>query len=163
MARSTLPALDPLAQLGIGGSPDVDEPTPRPPRPLFRDAPSQERTARPPVVDDPEPPQGAAADALEAPQSASVPAGRAMSRPVAPTPLRAATAPKVKFNARIPAGLAEAVRDCVVALYSAHGLTIDGFTAVALRRELERLKKQHNGGEDFSQRIHDPKPGRPMR
>ena len=69
----------------------------------------------------------------------------------------------MKFNARIPSAVAEEMRDCVVALYSTNGLTIDSLAANALRREVEQLKKQHNGGEDFPKRNHDPKPGRPVR
>lgn len=66
-----------------------------------------------------------------------------------------------KINARIPAVLAEAVRDCVVHLSGPpHGMTMDAFAEEAYRRELERLKRAHHDGEPFPTRPYNPKPGR---
>src|SRR5262249_38268528 len=86
---------------------------------------------------------------------------RTRSEAKAPTPVQTL---KLKFNARVPADLADAIRNCVVALSGPpHGMTIDSFTTEALRRELQRLKKEHNRGEDFPTRAYGPKPGRPVR
>jgi len=68
---------------------------------------------------------------------------------------------KQKVNARVSAALLDEVRDCVVALSGPpHGLTMDQFAEDAYRRELERLKRAHQGGKPFEKRAYNPKPGR---
>lgn len=81
---------------------------------------------------------------------------------VAPRPrvVRAQTS-KQKVNARVSAALLDEVRDCVVALSGPpHGLTMDEFAEEAYRREIERLKRAHQGGQPFEKRAYNPRPGR---
>ena len=68
--------------------------------------------------------------------------------------------PKAKMSFVLPAGLAEAARDAVVAL-SPTGLTLTGPVEAALARELERLAAEHDGGAPFPPRQHrELRPGR---
>lgn len=92
--------------------------------------------------------------------SSSRPQGEEIAdeRPSTPTPVAAR---KQKVNARISAALLDEVRDCVVALSGPpHGLTMDEFAEEAYRRELERLKRAHHGGQPFARRPYNPRPGR---
>lgn len=169
MARNTLPAIDPLAQLGIGvAETHEDETEPKRERPALRTARHAEQPTVDPAEKTPDKPSQELSDATQEATPDAAPKHAPARAPRARPTLRAEPSPgptplKVKFNARIPPELADEVRDCVVALYSAHGLTIDGIAAEALRREIERLKKQLNGGQDFPKRVHAPKPGRPVR
>lgn len=165
-----MPAIDPLAQLGIGLDDEEDA------RPVAR------RAIRPLPKGGPAPLPGRALDGVEGDfpsvVAQEVPVSRTQlpataSRPAVEPRSRARTegtlsAPvqtlKLKFNARVPADLADAIRNCVVALSGPpHGMTIDSFTTEALRRELQRLKKELNRGDDFPARAYGPKPGRPVR
>lgn len=66
--------------------------------------------------------------------------------------------PKAKTGGRIAAEVLEEVRDCVV--WHGHAMTIDSFTEEAFREHLRRLRRQHDLGERFPERRHEPKPGR---
>jgi hypothetical protein len=85
-------------------------------------------------------------------------------RPAEPAAELAPVERRQKINARIPAALAAAVRDCVVHLSGPpHGITMDGFAEEAYRRELERLKRARYDGEAFPTRPYNPRPGRRIR
>ncbi len=168
MPRSTLPEFDPLAELGIGRSPAND---PEPP-PVARVA----RKAEQPATDVAEAsvvatePAGAAEPAAEAavetpasrPETAiEAPKAPARSKPTLSLAASSTAAPRVskaKTSGRIPADLWEEVRDCVV--FHGHTMTIDSFTEQAFREHLKRLRKQHQLGDRFPTREHDPKHGR---
>lgn len=160
MRRSTLPAVDPLDQLGIGraradreedaGADATPEPVIETRKPAKagqgrrRAASSQAPVARRTIS----PGKDAGGEGLDSEREHT--AGTLHQL-------------KVKFNARLPAELVDEVRNCVVALYASHRMTIDDLTADALRRELERLKKTQNAGQDFPARHVEPKVGRPVR
>lgn len=82
--------------------------------------------------------------------------GRAATR----QPAKSVTS-RVKLTAEVPFDLADAVRNAVVAL-SPKGLTINGLLTDAIERELDRLKKLHNGSDEFPLRYTSPKTGRPI-
>ncbi len=73
------------------------------------------------------------------------------------------TPSKVRYTVHLPTELIEEARNAVVALYGTGNLTLATLTEDALRRELARLKKKHNGGRDFPQRTAEPRIGRPIR
>lgn len=169
-SRTTLPAYDPLVQLGIGLD-DEEEARPvarRATRPVPKSAPAPIPVATPEKAErdfHSVPAQEVPLSRTQLPATASRPAvepkSRTRTEAKAPAPVQTL---KLKFNARVPADIADAIRNCVVALSGPpHGMTIDSFTTEALRRELQRLKKEHNRGEDFPVRAYGPKPGRPVR
>lgn len=71
--------------------------------------------------------------------------------------------PKVRATFHIPKALLEEARDAVVALLGPpERLTLATFAETAIRRELGRLKKKHNAGEDFPTRSAELRGGRPI-
>jgi hypothetical protein len=141
--RSTLPDTDPLAQLGIGG-------TSQPKRePVVAKTSIKPKPSRPGEPEVPEPaPEPKTQRRAKTPERSRAEPAAGVSR-------------KQKLNCRIPFELADSIRDCVVALSGPpHGLTVDAFAEEAFRRELDRLRRSHNGGEPFAKRPYDPKPGR---
>lgn len=71
--------------------------------------------------------------------------------------------PVRKFGFRLPDSLCEEIRDAVVFLQGPPlHLTVSQFGEEACRRELERLKAEHNDGEDFPKRGKEPRVGRPV-
>ncbi len=56
-----------------------------------------------------------------------------------------------RITCEVPADLLDKVRNAVVAL-SPEGLTLAGFVAQAMERELDRLEADHNGGDPFPER-----------
>ena len=77
-------------------------------------------------------------------------------------PLRITQA-KVRATLYLPADILEEARDAAVHLagYPAR-LTLTKLAENALRAELDRLKRLHNGGQDFPRRDEDLKGGRPI-
>jgi len=80
--------------------------------------------------------------------------GRPADRPAAkakaaqPTPSR-----KVRATFHIPEDLLEEARNAAVALSGPpHRLTLATLAEVALRNEIERLRKEHNDGQAFPER-----------
>ena len=73
------------------------------------------------------------------------------------------TQAKVRATLYLPADILEEARDAAVHLagYPAR-LTLTKLAENALRAELDRLKKLHNGGQDFPRRDEDLKGGRPI-
>ena len=70
---------------------------------------------------------------------------------------------KVRATFHIPEDLLEECRNTVVALSGPpERLTLAMVAETALRRELQRLKKKHNGGEDFPARDGELRGGRPI-
>ena len=71
--------------------------------------------------------------------------------------------PKARATYHLPPDLLEETRDAVVALMGPPvRLTLASLAETALRRELERLKKAHNGGKPFPRRERDLEGGRPI-
>ena len=100
---------------------------------------------------------------------ATAPPRETASRPAArrPTPEPIAVeVPKgrsVRATFHIPHDLLEEARNAVVALSGPPlRLTLAGVTQEALRKEIERLKKEHNQGKPFPSRAADLKGGRPI-
>jgi hypothetical protein len=77
-------------------------------------------------------------------------------------PLRITQA-KVRATLYLPADILEEARDAAVHLagYPVR-LTLTKLAENALRAELDRLKRLHNGGLDFPRRDEDLKGGRPI-
>ena len=73
------------------------------------------------------------------------------------------TQAKVRATLYLPADILEEARDAAVHLagYPAR-LTLTKLAENALRAELDRLKRLHNGGQDFPRRDEDLKGGRPI-
>ncbi len=72
--------------------------------------------------------------------------------------------PKIRATFHLPADLFEQARDAVVFLSGPPvRLTLAGLAATALARELARLKRRYNGGDDFPVRRRAPRPGRRSR
>jgi hypothetical protein len=70
---------------------------------------------------------------------------------------------KVRATFHIPAALLEEARDAVVALYGPVGrLTLAELATQAIQAEIERLRKEHNGGEPFPRRASALRTGRPI-
>jgi hypothetical protein len=70
---------------------------------------------------------------------------------------------KLRATFHLPEALFEEARDAVVQLSGPPvRLTLAGLAETALRRELDRLKKLHNGGKDFPRRKGELKGGRPI-
>ena len=71
--------------------------------------------------------------------------------------------PKVRATLYLPEELLNKARDAVVYLagYPTR-LTLTQFAENAFRAELERLKQEHNKGEDFPYRAEELKGGRPI-
>jgi len=68
---------------------------------------------------------------------------------------------KVRFTAHMPPDLIEEARDCVMHLAGPpEYLTLAGLAENALRREIDRLKRKHTGGEDFPPRPRELTRGR---
>lgn len=89
------------------------------------------------------------------------------SRPRSPKPeapeAGEAEEPTRKMGFRLPVSLCEEIRDAVVALQGPPlHLTVSKFGEEACRRELERLKAEHNDGEAFDKREQAPRTGRPV-
>lgn len=71
---------------------------------------------------------------------------------------------KERFTVHVPVDLVDLVKDAVVALSGPPlRLTLAGLAETALRRELERLQKEHNRGKAFPKRAGELKGGRPIR
>jgi len=71
--------------------------------------------------------------------------------------------PKVRATFHLPADLFEECRDAVVALSGPPvRLTLAVMAEGALRRELDRLKKDHNKGKTFPTRDEPLRGGRPI-
>ena len=71
---------------------------------------------------------------------------------------------KVRATFHIPTDIFEAARDAVVFLSGPpHRLTLASFAETALRRELERLEKEHHQGKPFPPRQGELKGGRPIK
>lgn len=71
---------------------------------------------------------------------------------------------KVRATFHLPADLFEEARDAVVYLSGPPTrLTLAALAENAIRRELNRLKKQHNDGESFPRRQEALRGGRPIR
>lgn len=77
--------------------------------------------------------------------------------------LRATQGPRVRATLYVSQELLEQVRDAVFHLagHPAH-LTLASLADSALRAELEHLKVRYNGGQDFPERAHPLKGGRPI-
>ena len=70
---------------------------------------------------------------------------------------------KVRATLYLPEDLLNQARDAVVSLAGfPTRLTLTKFAEDAFRAELERLKKEHNNGEDFPYRAEELKGGRPI-
>jgi len=153
MARQTLPRGDLLSLVGAGAAARAPEEAPLlDPKIEHSDQPQNGNDAKP-IARRAIAPKGKAAGGAHAETHTP------RKQPVPVEPSR-----KQKFNSRLAPELADAVRDCVVALSGPpERLTIDSFAAEAFRREVERLKKAHNGGRDFPPREYAPKPGRPIK
>jgi len=81
-----------------------------------------------------------------------------------PKPEPRRTVPKVRATFHIPGELLEECRDAVVHLSGPPvRLTLAQLAEEALRRELARLKKKYNGGEDFPPRSGELRGGRPVK
>ncbi len=96
--------------------------------------------------------------AVKASRRGLAPAGTT-PRP-APKPRKAA---KVRATFHLPEDLFDEARNAVVFLAGPPArLTLAGLAETALRRELERLKKTHNGGKAFPRREAELRGGRPV-
>jgi len=73
------------------------------------------------------------------------------------------TRPKVRATIYLPQALLDEARDAAVHLagYPAR-LTLTALAENAFRAELQRLKEQHNGGQDFPPRTGQLRGGRPI-
>lgn len=71
--------------------------------------------------------------------------------------------PKVRATLYLPEELLNKARDAVVYLagYPTR-LTLTQFAEDAFRAELEKLKQEHNNGEEFPYRAEELKGGRPI-
>jgi len=102
---------------------------------------------------------GGASLAVKASRRGLAPAGTA-PKPKPPARKREA---KVRATFHLPEGLLEEARDAVVHLSGPPArLTLATLAEAALRKELERLKKAHNGGRSFPKREGELKGGRPI-
>lgn len=82
-------------------------------------------------------------------------------RPPAPQPGYEETHVRATFH--LPVGLVDELRDVVVALSGPPArLTLARLAEDAFRRELARLKKEHNRGKDFPKREGELRGGRPI-
>lgn len=92
--------------------------------------------------------------------------GRRRKTPAGTTPktgAKPASPPKVRATFHLSKDLLEEARDTVVALSGPPvRLTLAELAETALRREVARLKKKHNGGEAFPPRGGDLRGGRPI-
>lgn len=148
MPRTTLPTNDLLSLVGAG-------PAARAPQSEPRRVPDTDQR------NDPKPPGERVARRSIEPRARH--ANHASLRPSRNEPESPGSARKQKFNCRIPPDLADSIRDCVVALSGPPSrLTIDAFAEEAFRRELERLRRQHQAGQPFEKRPYNPRPGRPV-
>jgi hypothetical protein len=104
-------------------------------------------------------------DAYLAPVQAATKASRRGLEPAGTTPRPAPKfrTPKVRATFHLPEVLFEACRNAVVALSGPPvRLTLARLAEDALRRELERLKKEHHRGQPFPPREGELKGGRPI-
>lgn len=95
----------------------------------------------------------------------TIPSAEAQSSSRQATPPRMATdkSPKVRATFHLSEDLFNQVRDAVVHLSGPPlRLTLAAFAENALRRELERLRREHNSGERFPRREGDLRGGRPI-
>lgn len=70
---------------------------------------------------------------------------------------------KVRATFHLPEDLLEEARNAVYWLSGPPTrLTLADLAATALRKEIDRLKKKHNGGRDFERRGEDLRGGRPI-
>lgn len=70
---------------------------------------------------------------------------------------------KLKTSIMLPEDLLNEIRDAVVACSGPPlRLTLAAFTETALRRELKRLQKEHNGGQPFPPNSGPLRTGRPL-
>ncbi len=88
---------------------------------------------------------------------------RRRSRARDPEPAPPVRVTKVRATFHLPQQLLEEARNTVYWLSGPPTrLTLADLAATALRKEIERLKKKHNGGQDFEQRGEDLRGGRPI-
>lgn len=98
-----------------------------------------------------------------APAKSSTPSRKAPKAKKEAEP-QAAPSRLLKATYNVPADLVEETRNAVVALSGPPvRLTLSGLVETALRRELERLRKAHNGGEPFSGPGTALRGGRPLK
>lgn len=103
---------------------------------------------------------GSAKAATKAKRRGLAPAGSTPRLEAPPKPKRP---PKVRATFHLPADLFEECRDAVVALSGPPvRLTLATMAEDALRRELDRLKKEHNRGKSFQKRDEPLRGGRPI-
>ncbi|MBU0551208.1 hypothetical protein KKF91_16810 [Myxococcota bacterium] len=105
-------------------------------------------------------------DALFAPAEQIVEAQAAQAAQEADAQRRPQAAPRADKKTRVTFHLNEAlideVRDAVFALSGPPlAMTLSAFAEEALRRELRRLSRAHQGGEAFPPRVRPLKTGRP--
>ena len=95
------------------------------------------------------------------PSKGGAPRRKAPPREEAPLPRRSTEPTRATFH--LPNDLIEEARDVVVALSGPPlRLTLAAFAENALRAEIERMKRKHNGGEPFPRRQGTVRVGRPI-
>jgi hypothetical protein len=83
--------------------------------------------------------------------------------PVVEKPARARKAPKVRATFHLPPDLVRELRDAVVGVRRDRPVfTLAALAEKALRSEVERLKKSHNGGKPFPRFEGELEGGRPV-
>lgn len=174
MARSTLPAFDPLAELGISEPAPSGDPS-RPARPRVAHKPelpprnSSTVIAREPEdtgqgklpveVEAPAPPPQAPVSQPRSAQEGRSRRGTDNRHLTSVSPDTAKPRPlKAKAGGRIAVDVLEEVRDCVV--WHGHAMTIDSFMEAACREHLKRLRRELGLGGRFPARAREPKQGR---
>jgi hypothetical protein len=103
------------------------------------------------------PTRGNARAAMQASRRKLAPAG------TTPRPEKRVRVTKKRLTVHVPVELVDAVKDAVVALSGPPlRLTLAHLAEAALRRELERLQKEHAKGKPFPKRTSELKGGRPI-
>jgi hypothetical protein len=73
------------------------------------------------------------------------------------------TFPKARATFHLPEALVEEMRDAVIHLSGPPvRLTMAALAGEAIKREVARLRKKHNGGKAFPKRAAGPRGGRPV-
>ncbi len=103
-------------------------------------------------------------DAFLTPQRASQPKkerGSSSNQAKKPEITKKARSNKVRATFYISEDVLEAIRNTAFALSGPpHRLTMAGFAEEALKRELQRMVNEHNGGEEFPERSGEMRVGR---
>ena len=107
-------------------------------------------------------------DLYVGPKAAADASSRGLEAKAPRKPEKAAESPrkpeKVRATFHISSDLLDGLRDAVVALSGPPlRLTLADLAETALRHELERLQKKHNGGEPFARRGGELRGGRPIK